>query len=83
MVRDAQDEAVGGEREGQPDGVAPIQLWAHGVYRTMAAPRPGHRHPIAQRAREAGVEIIGDIELFARARPELPWRQRDPTPRPR
>ena len=25
-----------------------------------------------QRAREAGVEIIGDIELFARARPELP-----------
>ena len=25
-----------------------------------------------QRARDAGVEIIGDIELFARARPELP-----------
>jgi UDP-N-acetylmuramoylalanine--D-glutamate ligase len=33
---------------------------------------PLNRHPIAQRAREAGVEIIGDIELFARARPELP-----------
>jgi len=33
---------------------------------------PINRHPIAQRAREAGVEIIGDIELFARARPELP-----------
>jgi UDP-N-acetylmuramoylalanine--D-glutamate ligase len=31
-----------------------------------------NRHPIAQRARDAGVEIIGDIELFARARPELP-----------
>jgi UDP-N-acetylmuramoylalanine--D-glutamate ligase len=30
------------------------------------------RHPIAQQARDAGVEIIGDIELFARARPELP-----------
>jgi len=30
------------------------------------------RHPIAQRARDAGVEIIGDIELFSRARPELP-----------
>jgi UDP-N-acetylmuramoylalanine--D-glutamate ligase len=29
-------------------------------------------HPIAQRARDAGVEIIGDIELFARARAELP-----------
>jgi len=33
---------------------------------------PLNRHPIAQRAVEAGVEIIGDIELFARARPELP-----------
>ena len=31
-----------------------------------------NRHPIAARAREAGVEIIGDIELFARARRELP-----------
>ena len=33
---------------------------------------PLNRHPIAQRGRGAGVEIIGDIELFARARPELP-----------
>jgi UDP-N-acetylmuramoylalanine--D-glutamate ligase len=33
---------------------------------------PLNRHPIVQRVREAGVEIIGDIELFARARPELP-----------
>ncbi|MFL6750861.1 MAG: Mur ligase family protein, partial [Sphingomicrobium sp.] len=33
---------------------------------------PLNRHPIAQRAADAGVEIIGDIELFARARPELP-----------
>ncbi len=33
---------------------------------------PLNRHPIADRAREAGLEIIGDIELFARARPELP-----------
>jgi UDP-N-acetylmuramoylalanine--D-glutamate ligase len=33
---------------------------------------PLNRHPIAQHARDAGVEIIGDIELFARARPELP-----------
>ena len=32
---------------------------------------PLNRHPIASRARDAGVEIIGDIELFARARPEL------------
>jgi UDP-N-acetylmuramoylalanine--D-glutamate ligase len=33
---------------------------------------PLNRHRISQRARDAGVEIIGDIELFARARPELP-----------
>ena len=33
---------------------------------------PLNRHPIAARARDAGVEIIGDIALFARARPELP-----------
>jgi UDP-N-acetylmuramoylalanine--D-glutamate ligase len=33
---------------------------------------PLNRHPIPARARDAGVEIIGDIELFARARPELP-----------
>jgi UDP-N-acetylmuramoylalanine--D-glutamate ligase len=33
---------------------------------------PLNRHPIARRASDAGVEIIGDIELFARARPELP-----------
>ncbi len=33
---------------------------------------PLNRHPIADRARNAGLEIIGDIELFARARPELP-----------
>jgi UDP-N-acetylmuramoylalanine--D-glutamate ligase len=33
---------------------------------------PLNRHPIAQRARDAGLEIIGDVELFARAQPELP-----------
>jgi UDP-N-acetylmuramoylalanine--D-glutamate ligase len=33
---------------------------------------PLNRHPIAQRARDAGVAIVGDIELFARARAELP-----------
>ena len=33
---------------------------------------PLNRHPIAAAANAAGVEIIGDIELFARARVELP-----------
>ncbi len=33
---------------------------------------PLNTHPIAERARAAGVPMIGDIELFALARPELP-----------
>jgi UDP-N-acetylmuramoylalanine--D-glutamate ligase len=33
---------------------------------------PLNRHPIANRAREAKVPLIGDIELFAQARPSLP-----------
>ena len=33
---------------------------------------PLRTHPLAQRAASAGVKIIGDIELFAQARAELP-----------
>jgi len=33
---------------------------------------PINRHPIAPRAHARGVPLIGDIELFALARPELP-----------
>ncbi|HEY0086566.1 MAG TPA: UDP-N-acetylmuramoyl-L-alanine--D-glutamate ligase [Allosphingosinicella sp.] len=33
---------------------------------------PLNRHPIAKRAAEAKVPVIGDIELFAQARAELP-----------
>ena len=33
---------------------------------------PLNRHPIAARGREAKVPVIGDIELFAQARPTLP-----------
>ena len=33
---------------------------------------PINRHPIAGKAREAEVSLIGDIELFAQARSELP-----------
>ena len=33
---------------------------------------PLNRHPIADRARNAKVPLIGDIELFAQARPTLP-----------
>ncbi|MCG2840477.1 UDP-N-acetylmuramoyl-L-alanine--D-glutamate ligase [Sandaracinobacter sp. RS1-74] len=33
---------------------------------------PLNRHPLAARARDAGVPILGDMELFQRARPALP-----------
>ena len=33
---------------------------------------PLNTHPLAAKAREAGVPVIGDIELFAQARAELP-----------
>ncbi|UAK24940.1 UDP-N-acetylmuramoyl-L-alanine--D-glutamate ligase [Sphingomonas nostoxanthinifaciens] len=33
---------------------------------------PLNRHPIAAKARDAGVPVIGDIELFAQARASLP-----------
>jgi len=33
---------------------------------------PLNTHPIAAKARDAGIPIIGDIELFAQARSELP-----------
>jgi UDP-N-acetylmuramoylalanine--D-glutamate ligase len=36
---------------------------------------PLNTHPLARRARAAGVPVIGDIELFARARGELPSHQ--------
>lgn len=35
----------------------------------LTAPKP---HPLAQKAAEADVPIIGDVEIFARARPGLP-----------
>ncbi len=33
---------------------------------------PINRHPIADKARASGIPLIGDIELFAMARPNLP-----------
>lgn len=36
---------------------------------------PINRHPVAARARAAAIPIIGDIELFAQARSELPAHQ--------
>ncbi len=51
----------------------PVTADLTGVEAVVVAPGvPLNRHPIAEVAEKAGVPVIGDIELFARARPTLP-----------
>ena len=58
------------------DGVRiadPLATSLYGYSGIVVSPGvPINRHPIAIRAREARVALIGDIELFAQARAELP-----------
>ncbi|MFN3388477.1 MAG: UDP-N-acetylmuramoyl-L-alanine--D-glutamate ligase [Allosphingosinicella sp.] len=72
MAWDKSEEARGG----LPDGVRladPLTASIYGFDGVVVSPGvPLNRHPIAQRAREAGVPLIGDIELFAQARATLP-----------
>jgi len=51
----------------------PLTLDLKGFASVVVSPGvPLNTHPVAAKAREAGVPIIGDIELFAQARSELP-----------
>ena len=51
----------------------PLQIDLAGYDGVVVSPGvPLNRHPIAAKARAAGVPVIGDIELFALARPSLP-----------
>jgi UDP-N-acetylmuramoylalanine--D-glutamate ligase len=51
----------------------PLTLDLTGFAGVVVSPGvPLNRHPIAAHSRRFGVPIIGDIELFAQARPELP-----------
>jgi UDP-N-acetylmuramoylalanine--D-glutamate ligase len=51
----------------------PLQIDLAGFDGVVLSPGvPLNTHPIASKAREAGVPLIGDIELFALARPSLP-----------
>jgi UDP-N-acetylmuramoylalanine--D-glutamate ligase len=51
----------------------PLTTSIYGFSGVVVSPGvPLNRHPIAARAREAKVPLIGDIELFAQARPSLP-----------
>jgi UDP-N-acetylmuramoylalanine--D-glutamate ligase len=51
----------------------PLEIDLAGYDGVVVSPGvPLNRHPIAAKAREAGVPLIGDIELFAQARASLP-----------
>jgi len=51
----------------------PVEVDLTGFAGVVVSPGvPINRHPIAVKARDAGVPLIGDIELFAQARGELP-----------
>ncbi|MFS0737323.1 UDP-N-acetylmuramoyl-L-alanine--D-glutamate ligase [Sphingomonas sp. 1P06PA] len=51
----------------------PLEIDLTGFDGVVVSPGvPINRHPIAQKARAAGVPLIGDIELFAQARASLP-----------
>jgi UDP-N-acetylmuramoylalanine--D-glutamate ligase len=54
----------------------PMTVSLYGFSGIVVSPGvPINRHPIAERARSAGVPLIGDIELFAQARSGLPPHQ--------
>ena len=51
----------------------PLEIDLTGLDGVIVSPGvPLNKHPIAGHARKAGVPVIGDIELFALARPSLP-----------
>jgi UDP-N-acetylmuramoylalanine--D-glutamate ligase len=51
----------------------PLEIDLSGFDGVVLSPGvPLNTHPIVERARAAGVPLIGDIELFAQARPGLP-----------
>ncbi len=61
------------EGEGLLEVADPLEADLTGYAGMVVSPGvPLNRHPIAPHARAAGVPLIGDIELFAQARADLP-----------
>ena len=59
--------------EGRADIADPLAIDLAGFDGVVVSPGvPLNRHPVADHARAAGVPVIGDIELFAQARADLP-----------
>jgi UDP-N-acetylmuramoylalanine--D-glutamate ligase len=68
-----QNEAARAKVEGRLRLADPLVTSLYGYDAIVVSPGvPLNRHPIAARAREAKVPLIGDIELFAQARATLP-----------
>ena len=62
-----------GEETGSLSFADPLEIDLAGFDGVVVSPGvPLNKHPIADHARKAGVPVIGDIELFALARPSLP-----------
>ncbi len=58
---------------GKAELADPMEIDLAGLDGIVVSPGvPLNKHPIAMRAKLAGVPVIGDIELFALARPTLP-----------
>jgi UDP-N-acetylmuramoylalanine--D-glutamate ligase len=75
MAWDGREEACEQVRVSHPQVriADPLVTSLYGYSGVVVSPGvPLNRHPIAARAREAKVPVIGDIELFAQARAELP-----------
>jgi UDP-N-acetylmuramoylalanine--D-glutamate ligase len=76
MAWDQSEAARDEVRSVETDGVRiadPLVTALYGYDGVVVSPGvPLNRHPIGDRARNAGVPLIGDIELFAQARAALP-----------
>ncbi len=71
--RDEPRQAVAAAFPGQAELADPVFADLSGYDAVVVSPGvPLNTHPIAEAAARAGVPIIGDIELFAMARPDLP-----------
>lgn len=72
MAWDGREEARA-EVAGKARLADPLSTSIYGYDAVVVSPGvPLNKHPIAERARQAGVPLIGDIELFAQARSSLP-----------
>ena len=71
--REEPRQLLGAKYPGRVDLADPVSINLAGYAGVVVSPGvPLNRHPIAEIAAQAGVPVIGDIELFALARPRLP-----------